>query len=119
MVNRTLRAFYEITFVYLAFATLWFQPWYLMWLIALTAPLASFTYAYRTILFCIGGVVNYFVWDFLWLWNRAPNRDIQVTSALVVYTLPLAYTLYVWLRPLWKHGRVQVTTEEIVSPVAT
>ena len=90
-----------------------------MWLIALTAPLASYTHAYRTILFCIGGVVNYFVWDFLWLWNRAPNRDIQVTSALVVYTLPLAYTLYVWLRPLWKHGRVQVTTEEIVSPVAT
>jgi len=98
LVGRTLRSFYEIIFVYLAFATLWFQPWYLMWLIALTAPIASFTYAHRTLLFCIGGILNYFVWDYLWLWNHAPNREIQVTSALVVYTLPLAYTLYAFIK---------------------
>ncbi len=98
LVGRTLRSFYEIIFVYLAFATLWFQPWYLMWLIALTAPIASFAYAHRTLLFCIGGILNYFVWDYLWLWNRAANREIQVTSALVVYTLPLAYTLYAFIK---------------------
>ncbi|HKP53911.1 MAG TPA: hypothetical protein VJ183_14820 [Chloroflexia bacterium] len=114
LVGRTLRSFYEIIFVYLAFATLWFQPWYLMWLIALTAPIASFTYAHRTLLFCISGVLNYFVWDYLWLWNRAPNREIQVTSALVVYTLPLAYTLYVWLRPLWKRDAPAATQDEVV-----
>lgn len=101
LVSRTLSAFYEIIFVYLAFATLWFQPWYLMWLIALTAPVARLENAHRTILFCIGGVANYFVWDFLWLWNGTPIRDIQMTSALAVYTLPLLYTLYVWLKPLW------------------
>jgi hypothetical protein len=32
LVSRTLSAFYEIIFIYLAFATLWFQPWYLIWL---------------------------------------------------------------------------------------
>ena len=96
--QNSLKAFYEIIFVYLACATLWFQPWYLLWLVALAAPLASITHANRALLFCVGGVLNYFVWDFIWLWNRSPFREIQITSALVVYTLPLLYTMYVLLR---------------------
>ncbi len=96
LIRHTLSAFYEIIFFYLAFVTLWFQPWYLVWLVALTAPVARYTNATRTILFCIGGVANYFVWDFLWLWNGAFIRDIQVTAALAVYTLPIFYTFYVW-----------------------
>jgi hypothetical protein len=121
LVNRTLRAFYEIIFVYLAFATLWFQPWYLMWLIALTAPLASYTYAHRTLLFCIGGVLNYVVFDYIWRWLSVQYpRDIQITSVLVVYTLPLAYTLFVWLRPLWKRSSTLVTSEELgTAPTAS
>jgi hypothetical protein len=111
LVGRTLSSFYEVIFVYLAFATLWFQPWYLMWLVALTAPLAGYTYANRTLLFCIGGVANYFVWDFLWLWNRTEVRNIQITAALVVYTLPLFYSLYVWLSPVWR-GREAVAHVE-------
>jgi hypothetical protein len=111
LVGRTLSSFYEITFVYLAFATLWFQPWYLMWLVALTAPLARYVNANRTVLFCIGGVANYFVWDFIWLWNRTEVHNIQVLAALVVYTLPLFYTLYVWLSPIWR-GRETVTEGE-------
>jgi len=99
LIERTLSGFYEVIFVYLAFATLWWQPWYLIWLIALTAPVARFTNAYRTMLFCIGGVANYFVWDFIWLWNRTDIRYTQVMSAMVIYTLPLFYTLYVWLKP--------------------
>ncbi len=95
----TLSAFYEVIFFYLAFGALWFQPWYLIWLVALTAPVASFTNANRTILFCIGGIANYFVWDFVWLWNRTEIRNTQVTSAIVVYTLPIFYSLYVWLKP--------------------
>jgi hypothetical protein len=98
LLDRTLRAFYWVIFVYLAFATLWFQPWYLMWLVALTAPVARKSYANLTLLFCIGGVLNYFVWDFVWLWNRAPIRDNQVTSVIAIYTLPLAYSLYLLVR---------------------
>lgn len=102
LVDRTLVAFYEIIFAYLAFAALWFQPWYLLWLVALTAPLARYANANRTILFCIGGIANYFVWDFVWLWNRTDIRNVQIMAALVVYTLPLFYTLYTWLSPIWK-----------------
>jgi hypothetical protein len=95
LVDRTLVAFYEIVFFYLAFASLWFQPWYLLWLVALTAPLARYTNATRTILFCIGGVANYFVWDYFWLWNGTDIRNTQVMSAIAIYSLPLYYTLYV------------------------
>jgi len=67
--------------------------------VALTAPLARASYVNRTLLFCIGGVANYFVWDYIWLWNRTDIRTLQITSALAIYTLPLLYTFYVWLRP--------------------
>ena len=99
LVGTTLGAFYEIIFAYLIFAALWFQPWYIMWLVALTAPVAGLTYANRTLLFCVGGVANYFVWDYIWLWNRTDIGTNQITSALAIYTLPILYTLYVWLRP--------------------
>jgi hypothetical protein len=115
---RTLDAFYGVIFVYLAFATLWFQPWYLIWLIALTAPTASFTNVNRTLLFCVGGVLNYFVWDFIWLWNRAGIRQIQITSVIAVYTLPLFYTLYVLLKPIWegRQARGQAQTQAAIAP---
>jgi hypothetical protein len=100
LVTETLKAFYETMFAYLAFATFWFQPWYLIWLVALTAPLARYTYANRTLLFCIGGIGNYFVWDFVWLWDRTPVVNTQIMAAIVVYTLPLFYTLYTWLTHL-------------------
>lgn len=114
LVSRTLVAFYEVIFLYLAFASLWFQPWYLLWLVALTAPVASFANANRTILFCIGGVANYFVWDFIWLWNEAPMRDNQITSALAIYTLPLFYTFYIVMRNL-QQRKLGVTRQVFVA----
>ena len=93
------RAMYEVLFVTLLFATLWFQPWYLQWLIAIT-PLTFSTAAIgRTLLFTLGGIGNYFVWDFIWLWNRSSVRSIQITSAAIITVPTLLYTLYLWLRP--------------------
>jgi hypothetical protein len=93
------RAMYEILFVTLLFATLWFQPWYLQWLIALAPLTFSAGIIGRTLLFTLGGLANYFVWDFLWLWNRATFRSIQITAAAVITLPALLYTLYLWLRP--------------------
>jgi hypothetical protein len=72
----------------------------------LMAFYARLSYVNRTLLFCIGGVANYFVWDYVWLWNRTDMRTIQITSALAIYTLPLLYTLYTWLRPWFYRLRV-------------
>ena len=99
LLHTTLGAVYEILFVYLMFATLWFQPWYLQWLIAVTPLTLSAARVGRTLFFTVGGVANYFVWDFLWLWNRAPTRAIQATAALVVTAPALLYTAYTTLLP--------------------
>lgn len=119
LVSRTLSASYEVIFFYLAFATLWFQPWYLIWLIALTAPVGRMVNANRTILFCLGGVANYFVWDFIWLWNKTPIRNIQVTAVIAIYSLPLFYSLYVWVKP-WVDKRTGPGREiSTIQPVVT
>ncbi|MEO8286412.1 MAG: hypothetical protein ABI670_08240 [Chloroflexota bacterium] len=94
LVSRTLGAFYEMIFVYLAFATLWFQPWYLIWLVALTPPVALYTNANRTVLFCTGGVAAYFVGFFMWGWTRANPLDMTTMGIIAVYFLTLFYTLY-------------------------
>lgn len=117
LLERTLGGFYEVIFVYLAFGTLWFQPWYLMWLVALTAPVARYVNANRTLLFCMGGIANYFVWDFIWLWNRTSSRHIQFTAALVVYTLPLFYSLYAWLSPVWRAREAQAEEDEDLEEI--
>ncbi len=93
------RAMYEVLFVTLLLATLWFQPWYLQWLVALAPLTFSTAIIGRTLLFTLGGIGNYFVWDFLWLWNRATFRTIQITAAAVITVPTLLYTLYLWLRP--------------------
>lgn len=96
LLQRTLIAMYEVIFAYLLIASLWFQPWYLLWLVALTAPIARIEYVIRTMLFCFGAVMNYFVWDYLWLWNKSDGRTVNWTACILIYTLPILYTLYVW-----------------------
>ncbi len=113
LVFRTLGAFYEMIFIYLAFANLWFQPWYLIWLVALTPFVALYTNANRTVLFCIGGIINYFVWDFLWFWSGAGPIDITVTAILAVYFLPLFYTVYSVLKPMY--DRIWSREPEVVA----
>lgn len=96
LLRKTMISFYEIIFTYMIVASLWFQAWYLLWLVALTAPTLSLARVNRMILFCIGGVLNYCVWGWIWLWNRTDFRTIQITAAIAIYTLPVLYTLYTW-----------------------
>ncbi len=93
------QAAYSIFFVYLVFGTLWFQPWYQAWLVALTPLTARLRDAKRTLIMNAGGVGNYFVWDYLVLWNNSWGNVIQWTSALVVNLPVLLYTVYGWLVP--------------------
>jgi hypothetical protein len=102
LVFRTLGAFYEVLFVYLAFATLWFQPWYLIWLVALTPVVALYTNANRTFLFCVGGIATYFVYIFLWFWNKSGSLDITLTAAFAIYFTPLFYAVYTLLKSLYE-----------------
>ena len=92
-------ACYNIFFIYLVFGTLWFQPWYQSWLIALTPLTARLPPVKRTLVMNAGGVANYFVWDFLVLWNMSWGIVVQWTAALAVNLPVLLYTVYQWLVP--------------------
>jgi hypothetical protein len=93
------RAAYSIFFVYLVFGTLWFQPWYQSWLVALTPLTTRLRDATRTLIMNAGGVGNYFVWDYLVLWNNSWGNVVQWTSALVVNLPVLLNTVYGWMVP--------------------
>ncbi|HUS14406.1 MAG TPA: hypothetical protein VM536_05225, partial [Chloroflexia bacterium] len=98
------RACYGVFFVYLLLAALWYQPWYQIWLIALTPLTMRLSHARRTLVMNAGGVANYFVWSFLLIWNGAFGPVGQWTSALMVNAPVLVYSAYEWLRPGRRRG---------------
>ncbi|MGI8586765.1 MAG: hypothetical protein ACR2M0_03640 [Chloroflexia bacterium] len=99
ILRATFRTTYGIFFVYLVFGTLWFQPWYQTWIIALTPLTTQTSRVKRTLVMNAGGVANYFVWDYLVLWNNSWGNVIQWTSALSVNMPLLLYTGYQLLVP--------------------
>jgi alpha-1,6-mannosyltransferase len=87
-----LRAAYDVTFVYLAFATLWWQPWYLVWLVALAALLPTRLIHERTLLFCYGGVLNYLVFKYIWpVYQPMTYTTIMGISVILIFGLPLLH----------------------------
>lgn len=87
-----LAAGYDVTFVYLAFATLWWQPWYLTWLVALAALLPWRLVHERTLLFCYGGVVNYLVFKYIWpVFQPMTYTTIMGLSVILIFGLPLLH----------------------------
>jgi hypothetical protein len=87
-----LGAAHDVTFVYLAFATLWWQPWYLTWLVALAALVPSRLVHERALLFCYGGVLNYFVFKYVWpVFQPMTYTTIMGISVILIYGLPLLH----------------------------
>jgi hypothetical protein len=87
-----LRASHDLTFVYLAFATLWWQPWYLVWLVALAALLPSRTLHERALLFCYGATFNYVVFKYIWpVFQPMTYTTIMGISVLMIFGLPLLH----------------------------
>ena len=87
-----LRAAYDVSFVYLAFATLWWQPWYLVWLVALAALLPTRLIHERTLLFCYGGVLNYVVFKYIWpVYQPMTYTTIMGISVILIFGLPLLH----------------------------
>ena len=87
---------YRVTLIYLLFACLWFQPWYLIWLLALAAIRPVVDIAHLSMLFSFTATMNYFVFDYVWIWNaeRLDFIAVQFIAVATIYTLPLAYGLW-------------------------
>jgi len=92
-----LKAAHDVTFVYLAFATLWWQPWYLTWLVALAALLPSRIIHERALLFCYGGMLNYLVFKYVWpVFQPMTYTTIMGISVVLIFGLPLLHLVSTW-----------------------
>jgi alpha-1,6-mannosyltransferase len=83
-----LHAAHDLTFVYLAFATLWWQPWYLVWLVALAALLPERVIHERALLFCYGATLNYLVFKYIWpVFQPMTYTTIMGLSVIMIFGL--------------------------------
>lgn len=97
---------YQVFFAYLVLACLWWQPWYLMTLLALGAGLPSASLHLRANLFCAGGLLSYPVFKYIWAVHQADWQldyfRIMAISVVAIFTLPLAH---VAAEQLWRAAR--------------
>jgi hypothetical protein len=84
---------YRVIVTYLLFACLWFQPWYLVWLIAVAALRRDLDTAHLSMLFSLTATLSYFVFIYIWIWNadRLDYFAVQAIAVATIYTLPLAF----------------------------
>lgn len=89
------RAGYQIFFAYLVVGCLWWQPWYLLVLLLLAALSTDRALADRANLFCVGGLLSYPVFKYIWSVHQADwSLDyfkIMALSVIVIFTLPLLH----------------------------
>jgi alpha-1,6-mannosyltransferase len=90
--KRWLETAHDATFAYLAFACLWWEPWYLTWLVALAALVPRSTVHERALLFCYGGVINYVVFKYIWpVYQPMTYTQIMGISVVAIFGLPLLH----------------------------
>jgi hypothetical protein len=77
-------ACFDILFAYLAVATLWFQPWYLVVLVPFAAVARDRTRRELAVIFTASVTLNYFVFDYLWIWYADWFTTVRVQSAAVL-----------------------------------
>jgi hypothetical protein len=88
---------YAVLLYFLLFACLWFQPWYLVWLLALAPLLGPSPHAAAVIVFSLLAQVKYFIFEFVWLW-RTPMDDILVPEVATTVAIFVPILLvYAWL----------------------
>jgi hypothetical protein len=94
---------YWTVFVFLSIAVLWFQPWYLVWLVALGALVPSLSIGRLTTLFSYTATWNYVVFTFLLMWYYPQMTAgkwlvANMAAVLLVFGLPVACALYLIAR---------------------
>lgn len=93
---------YRVLLYFLLLACLWFQPWYLIWLLALAPLLGPGFEAAAVILFSVLVQSKYLIFDFVWFW-RTPMDDIivpEVATTLLIFGPMLG--MYAWRA--WRCG---------------
>jgi len=89
---------YWTIFGLITIAILWFQPWYVVWLVALGAIVPSVAIGRLTTLFSYTATWNYMVFTFLLAWYfpvMSPDHALvaNVVSVLLIFGPPMAYAV--------------------------
>ena len=81
-----LTAAYLVLLAGVLFATTWFQAWYLVWPVAVGAALPRAARHLEVALLSLGGLLQYFVFIYLWVMDVFPRvgSDLPVQSAAYV-----------------------------------
>lgn len=117
--GRALENAYLFVLFLLLFTTLWFQPWYATWLVALAALRPTPSAPGQAGLFSATVMVSYVVYGFVWFWiphiaNWENTLGINLMAVGTSFLLPWAYSA--WL--LWKrrhlHQRQKCCTIKVL-----
>ena len=87
---------YRILLYFLLFACLWFQPWYLVWLLALAPLLGPGADAGILIVFSALVQVKYFIFDFAWAWETRMVDILAPEAATTVLIFGPMLALLAW-----------------------
>jgi hypothetical protein len=100
-----LRAAYITLLGALLLLTTWFQAWYIVWPFAIGAALADPRRHLEVALLSLGGLLQYFVFIYLWVMGLFPlteNIGVQATAYLAIIG-PVALALVIRAaRPVWR-----------------
>ncbi len=100
-----IRASFEINWFYLAFSCLWFQPWYLVWLVGQGAVDPGAAQRERAWLFSLTALWNYYIFGFLWFqrgFRQLSLFQMRALAGLLIVLPPLLLWLGQLLRHRWK-----------------
>jgi hypothetical protein len=86
-VSALAEACFDILFVYLTVATLWFQPWYLVVLVPFAAIARDYRRHMLAVIFTASVILNYFVFDFLWYWYPDWFTTISIQGVAVLLNI--------------------------------
>jgi hypothetical protein len=117
--ERFTQSAFNVLVFYLLITNLWFQQWYVLWLIGL-APLLQGRARYLAILFGFTSLAKQFIVAPLLFWDgpRFEQPWSELWFTLGSLGIPLAYTVYAllagWLKPQWS-----LNIERIVNTKAT
>jgi hypothetical protein len=94
----------------LLLAITWFQAWYVVWPFGLAAALACPARHREVALLALGGLLQYFVFIYLWVMGVIPDEPIPVQStAYAALIAPLAVgTLTALARSRWPSRRLRL-----------
>lgn len=109
------RGSFNIFFVYLLLAMLYFQPWYILWMLPFVPFLCRGGYVEKFVVFLFTSLAAYFIWFYRWPIGSEVETTTETMLFWVIFPIPilvsLAILLYDLRKPLAVRFRKLTTVE--------